>query len=242
MLYGWRGKIGLIYPSGGTAGEVEFHRMAPEGVAVCTTRMLLEGPTPEGLEKMASYTEEAASLLARAEPDVITFGCTTGSLLKGVGYDKEIIRRIETCTGIPALTTSTAVVESLKVLGVKKIDIATPYIDELNQRERVFMEDSGFQVTAIETLKPEDFSELKKPSPRYVRPEQMYKLAKKTLTENADAMFISCTALGLIDIIEHLENDIGRPVITSNQVTMWAALRKINIGDKISGLGQLFKE
>jgi len=239
--YGWRGKIGLIYPAPGLAGEIEFHRMAPEGVAILTTRVLLEKVTPEGLEKMTNYIEEASSLLSQAAPDVIAFGCTTGSLLKGVGYDKEIIQRIETRVGVPAITTSTAVIDSFKALKVKKVAVVTPYFcDELNRREKAFLEDSGFEVISIKSLKPADSHEMEKPHTQYVRPEQMYKLAKETFTASADVMFISCTGLGLIDIIEVIESELERPVITSNQATMWAALRRINISDRISGLGKLF--
>ena len=237
MRFGWRGKIGLIYPAPGIAGEVEFHKMAPEGVAILTTRMPLEKVDAEGLIKMGSYTEQAASLLAQAKPDVIAFCCTTGSLVKGIGYDKEIIRRIENHTGIAAITTSTAVIDSLNTLKVKKIAVATPYPDEVNQREKVFIEDSGFEITAIKGLGVLDPQKMQN-----VRHEEMYRLAKEVFTENADAIFISCTGIAVIDIIEPLEEDLGRPVITSNQATMWAALRKINIGERIEGLGKLFRE
>ena len=108
MRYGWRGKIGLIYPAPGTAGEIEFHKMAPEGVAILTTRMPLEKVDADALIKMGSHTEQAAALLAMAKPHVIAFCCTTGSLVKGIGYDKEIISRIESRVGIAAITTATA--------------------------------------------------------------------------------------------------------------------------------------
>lgn len=241
MLYGWRGKIGLIYPSPGLAGEIEFHRMAPEGVAILTTRIPLEKVTPEGLEKMATHVEEASSLLSHAEPDIIAFCCTTGSLIKGIGYDKELMRRMEASVRIPAITTSTAVLDSFQTLGIERIAISTPYYcDELNQREKAFLKDNGFVVTAIKSLRPSGPDEVERPHTRFVHQEQMYKLVKETFTEDADAVFISCTGLGVMDIIEPLENDLKRPVITSNQATMWLALRKIGVNDKVSGLGQLF--
>jgi len=235
MIYGWRGKIGLIYPAPGLAGEIEFHRMAPEGVAILTTRMPLEKVTPEGLIKMGNYTEQAASLLAQAKPDVIAFCCTTGSLVKGIGYDKEIIDRIESHVGIAAITTATAVLDSLHALKVKKIAVATPYPDEVNQQEKVFMEDSGFEITSIKGLGVLDPQKMQD-----VRHEQMYQLAREIFTESADAIFISCTGISVLDIIEPLEENLKRPVVTSNQATMWAALRKINVGERIDGLGKLF--
>ena len=236
MSYGWRGKIGLIYPAPGTAGEIEFHMMAPEGIAILTTRMPIEKADAEGLIKMGNYTEQAASLLAQAKPDLIVFGCTSGSLVRGMGYDKEIIGRIESQVGIAALTTSTAVIDSLNTLKVRKIAVATPYTDEVNQLEKVFMEDSGFEITSIKGLGVLDPQKMQD-----VQDEQMYQMAKEIFTENADAIFISCTGISVIDIIEPLEEDLKRPVITSNQATMWAALRKINVGERIDGLGNLFK-
>ena len=236
MIYGWRGKIGLVFPAPGLAPEVEFHRKVPEGVGVLTTRVPFEEVTPKGLIKMASYVEEAASLLAQAKPDLIVFACTTGSLVKGVGYDKEIIDRIERRTGISAMTTITAVIESLNNLKSRKIIIATPYSDELNQIEKSFMENSGFEVVSIRGLGL--VNPIKMPE---VRHEQIYKLVKDGFMESADAIFISCTGIGIIDIIGTLERDLRKPVVTSNQATLWAALRKIKVETKIDGLGKLFE-
>lgn len=234
MNYGWRGKIGLIYPAPGIAGDVEFHKMAPDGVAVVTTRMPLDDVTPEGLIKMAEDVEKDAALLAKAKIDVIVFCCTTGSLVKGLGYDKEIIERIESKVGIPAVTTSTAVIESFKFMNTKKVAVSTPYIDEINEKERIFIDDSGFEVTAIKGL-----GVLHADQMQDVRPEQMYRLTKDVFSKDADTVFISCTGISVINIIETLEIDLKRPVITSNQATMWAALRRIDVLEPISGLGKL---
>ena len=94
MVYGWRGKIGLVVPARNLATAIEFHKTVPEGVAVLTVRVPIEEVTLKGVIKMEGYVEEASSLLAQAKPDLIVFACTTGSLAKGTGYDKEIINRI----------------------------------------------------------------------------------------------------------------------------------------------------
>ena len=236
MVHGWRGKIGLVFPAPGMAPEVEFHKKVPEGVAVLTTRVPFEEVTIEGLIKMGSYVDEASSLLAQAKPDVIVFACTTGSLAKGVGYDKEIIDRIEQRTGIPATTTTTAVVDALNSLKVKRIAITTPYSDEVNQAEKAFLENSDFEVTSVKGL---GFVEpLKMPDVRY---EEIYRLVKDNFTEDAEAVFISCTGISVLEIIEPLEEDLRRPVVTSIQASLWAALRKIEVETRIDGLGKLFE-
>ena len=237
MVYvdGWRGRIGLITPSPGSSTEAEFNRYRPEGVAVLTTRIPLKGISVEALTEMNSYVDEAASLLAGAEVDVIVFSCTAGSLLGGPGYDKEIIEGLQKRTGIKVTTTSTGVVEALTALNVRKVAVATPYSREVNQAEKLFLEGSGFQVASIIGPMLSD----PKLVPQILSAE-MYKLSRKANTDDADAMFISCTGLHVMDLIEILERDLGKPVITSNQVTLWAALKKLGIHERIEGLGKLF--
>jgi len=232
---GWRGRIGLITVVSGSSTEAEFNRYVPEGVAVLTTRIPLGGISLEALTEMRSHLDEAASLVAGAEVDVIVFACTAGSLVRGVGYDKEIIEALQSRTGVPVTTTSTGVVKALSALGIKKIAVATPYPDNVNQAEKAFLEGSGFEVTRIKGL---EFLE-----PRLVPqvpPGEMYRLAKEVFSEDVEGVFISCTGLHVDSIIELLEKDLKRPVITSNQVMLWDVLRKIDINEKIEGLGKLF--
>ena len=232
---GWRGRIGLITVVSGSSTEAEFNRYVPEGVAVLTTRIPLGKITVEAHIKMVPYVDEAASLLAGAEVDVIVFADTAGSLVKGAGYDKETIERLQGRTGLPVTTTSTGVVEALSTLNIRKIAVATPYPDDVNQAEKVFLEDSGFEVTRIKGL-----GLLEPRLVPQVPPGEMYRLAKEVFSEDVEGVFISCTGLHVLNIIEILERDLNRPVITSNQVTLWAALRKIHSNGKIEGLGKLF--
>lgn len=237
MVYvdGWRGRIGLITPAPGSSTEAEFNQYRPEGVAVLTTRIPLKGISVEALTEMNSYVDEAASLLAGAEVDVIVFSCTAGSLLGGLGYDKKIIEGLQKRTGIKVTTTSTGLVEALTALEVRKVAVATPYSREVNEAEKLFLEGSGFQVPSIVGPMLSD--------PRLVPqipPAEMYKLSRKADTDDADAMFISCTGLHVMGLVEILERDLGKPVVTSNQVTFWAALKRLGIHERIGGLGKLF--
>lgn len=238
-VYGSRAKIGLIVPAPGCALEMECNEMAPEGVAIVTTRIPLEKATPEFLIKIASYIDGAARLLAAAEPDVIALGCTAGSFIKGIGYDKSIIKSIEEATNITGLTTSTAVLGALTKLRARKISIATPYIDEVNKQEKMFFEANGFNVISIEGLQLGRTSSRDMP---LVEAKTMYGFVKKVYRPECDVIFISCTGLGVISIIEELENELGKPVITSNQATFWAALRIAKVWDPIKGYGKLLRE
>ena len=234
MYYGWRKKIGLIFPSTGNAPEVEFHRFAPEGVAVSTHRVLFERVTPEGLVEMGDRVAEAAKLLATGQPDLLVFACTTGSLIKGLGYDQEIIDRMEQASGVKSITTITAVTEALKVLGAKKLVVPTPYSSQVNEIEKKFLEDSGYEVLAIKGLEYLDPTMMPK-----VTIDQMYRLTEELFTQEADTIFISCTGLGIVDMIPMVERDFRRQVVTSNQCSLWHALRTLSIRDQLP-LGKLF--
>lgn len=234
MYLGWRGKIGLISPGNGTNPECDFHKYAPEGVAVMTQRVLFERVDPEGLKEMGDRVDEAAKLLATGKPDVILFGCTSGSLIMGAGYDRELCRRIEDATGIKAMTTSTAVLMGLKALGTRKLVVSTPYIDKVNEIEKKFLEDNGFEVLSIKGLQNLDPDLMPRTPLR-----QMYHLTKEVLHPDADTIFVSCTGLGVLHGINMMEKDFGLPLITSNQASLWGALRTIGIRDDV-GLGKLF--
>ncbi|RLG84198.1 MAG: maleate cis-trans isomerase [Thermoprotei archaeon] len=235
-MYGWRGRIGLIVPASNTTMEVEFYKMAPDGVSIHTTRVPLQKVNVEELESMEKHLVDAAKLLSMANVDVIVFGCTTGSLIKGIGYDREIIKKLQEETNIPSTTTTTAVIEALKALNANKIALATPYIDEVNEREERFLKDMGFEVVDLKSL-----NILKNIDIGKQIPETVYRLVKSLNYSDADVIFISCTNFRTIEVIEKLEEDLGIPVISSNTASMWMALKLLKIGGMKKKYGKLFE-
>jgi len=235
-MYGWRLRIGLLVPASNTTMESEFWRMAPEGVSVHVARMLLGKVNEEDLLKMEAYVELAAKELATAGVDIIAFGCTTGSLIKGKGYDQAIAEKITAVTGIPGVTTSTAVLEALRALKIGRVAIVTPYIDELNRREAEFIEANGIRVTKIVGLGLLDNLEIG--NQEYYVP---YKMAKSLRLDDCDGLFISCTNFRSIEVIEILEKEMDKPVISSNQATFAAVLKRGGVHlDSVKGYGSLF--
>lgn len=227
-------RIGLLVPSSNTTMEPDFYAMAPRGVTVHTARMRLTRVTPEALILMAEDTERAAGLLADAGVDVIVYGCTTGSLVGGVEWEEDLVRRIGEETGIPAVSTSSAVVDALRSLGAKRIGVATPYSEKLNGLEKRFLEDLGFQVTGIRGLGLLDNLDIGR-----VGRGTLEELVR-SVAEEADAIFVSCTNLPVVGLIEEFEKELDRPVVTSNQASMWAALRgRVNPG--VDGFGELMR-
>ncbi len=152
-LMGWRARIGLIVPDSLIPTEPWFYRVRPRGVSFLTTRMAMgKTTTPENLKKMKEHVIRGAKELASSEVDVIGFCCTSGSFIEGVGYDKKISKEIEDAVNIPATTTTTGFVEALNVLNVKNLVLVTPYIDEINQIEKKFLEAIGIKVHGIGSL------------------------------------------------------------------------------------------
>jgi maleate isomerase len=236
-LYGWRARIGLIIPSSNTTMEPEFSKIMPEGVSVHTARLKLVNVDAESLRKMAERSVEAAEDLATAEVDLIVYGCTTGSLLEGSRWEEELRLRIEKATGITVITTAQAVVKSLKALGARKVSVATPYIEELNEREKRFLEENGFKVIKIKGLGIVKNTEIGKQPPWVA-----YRLALEVARgSDADVLFISCTNFRTLEVINYLEETLQIPVISSNTSTAWLALRTLGIRDSIN-YGKLLRE
>jgi maleate isomerase len=239
-MIGWRAKFGVMVPCGNTTIEPELYRMAPEGVTFHFDRIGLvpEGESPEEVERrLKGYAEEAvlcARNFSKMPLDGIAFGCTSGSLIEGHGHDQKLIKRLGEITPIPITTTSTAVIEALKAMEINKVVVVTPYIREINEKEKLFLEAHGIKVLRIEsipnvTVKPE------------VVPTRVYQLAREIDIPEATGVFISCTALRSIEILEFLEQDSKKPVISSNQATFWKMMKMAGIRPSIKGYGRLLE-
>ncbi len=229
-------RLGIIVPSSNTTMEMEFNKIKPKNASIHAARMKLRKVTAKSLMEMEAEAEKEAMKLADAKVDVIAYGCTTGSLVKGANHATKIEEIIMKATGLPAVATANSVIRALKELNAAKIAVATPYIKELNQLEKTFLQANGFKVTKIIGLEIEDNTEIGK-----LQPQAAYELALKANTPEAEAIFISCTNFRTIEIIEKLERELGKPVISSNIATLWDMLRKIKYKGKIQGYGKLLQ-
>lgn len=232
-MYGWRCRIGLIIPSSNTTMESEFSKFTPEGFSIHASRLPLKKVTERELITMSEEVERCSKLLAQAEVDVIVYGCTSGSFIKGRGYDQELENIISGETGVPAVSTAGAVIEALRTEGFKKIAVATPYIDEINRKEEEFLAEHGIEVSEIKGLDLADNIKIGECGATVA-----YKLGKEVIRSNpqADALFISCTNFRTFGIINTLTQDIEKPVITSNLATLKSTLRKVGLSDTLAKL------
>lgn len=241
-MYGSRARIGLIVPSSNTVCEQEVAALCPEGVAAYAARILFE-PTLDGLRAMKNHVERASlELSSEGISRIIAFCCTVGSLLGGYEGEKEILHLIEKTAGVPAITTAAAVSAAFDVLGARRIAVATPYTSEINRNEKETLELRGLHVTAIRGCHESIAShELENDMIGRLLPQTAYEMGLKVNGEDNQAIFISCTNFRAIEIIERLEKTTGKPVISSNQATLWYALRKLGIKDSIGGYGKLLE-
>jgi maleate cis-trans isomerase len=208
--------------------------MAPGGVTFHSTRMFITASTSQALREMNTDVERGAQLLATADVDVIAFACTTGSLIEGPGYDRALAARISAVAGCATVTTSTAVLDAFAALGVRSLAVATPYTAELNEQVRRFLEGNGFVVAALFGLNIVRGVDLAR-----VATATIQRMARDVDRAAADAVFLSCTNFPAAQVADTIENELGKPVVTSNQATLWAALRRAGIRDRMQGFGRL---
>ncbi len=235
----WRARIGTIIPVSNTTNETEFNRMKPDGVTVHFTRVPLHGnPAEDDFQDMLSHAGDASEGLAAAGADVIAYGCTSGSMICPAD---RLIGTMEDASGKPAISTAGAIIQALKALGIKRLSMATPYSDATNEKECAFIERHGFEVVAMKGLGlGRTLEKIQKMS--RVSPSEIYAHAKSVDREDSEAILICCTDFGSAGVVEDLEKDLGKPVITSNTASFWGALRRAGIDDKIEGYGQLFRQ
>jgi maleate isomerase len=226
-------RIGMIYPAAGRS-EKEFERLAPSGVEVHITRISFEHEEISQLLKMENNLEQAAELLGQVGVDIILFNCTTGSLIRGRGYDRKLIGKMEAKTGIQSMTTATAVLMALEHLGAKRISLITAYPQTITEIEVKYLEDNGFEVIRSFGANITDPFEQAAKEPSF-----WYGLSLDNFAEDSDVLFISCAGIKVVDYISVLEKKLGVPVLTSNQAAMWACLQKIKTSS-VTGFGKLF--
>jgi maleate isomerase len=236
IVYGSH-RLGVLVPSGNSVAETELRAMLPDEVTMLTTRLALRGSSEPELMAMLGDLDGAASLLGHAEPDLIAFHCTAVSTFTP-HMAGEIRGRILAATGRPAIATADAILAAFRVLGTRRVLLVTPYTEAVHQREVLFLMDSGLTVAGGSCLGVDTNIEMACIAPAVIA-EQVRAAATGV---SADACFISCTAIRSAGLISELEASLGMPVITSNQVLAWHALRVLGVRRPVTGFGRLFHQ
>lgn len=235
--YSYRAKLGLIVPPTNTVNEAEWMQMMPPGVTFHTHRMRLHGAGEH--DRLMADLAGVVDLLGQSGADAIAYACTAGSMTIPASRLPE---EASAATGRRILTTSAALVDALNALGAKRISIATPYAQATNDHEVEFLHAHGIETLAIAGLGigaggPHEFVRIARTPLESVRDH-----ALGVFDPASDALLIACTDFPTLPLISPLEDDLGVPVVTSNQATLWAMLRAVGIDDRLTGMGRLLAE
>jgi len=185
---------------------------------------------------MEEDLEYACRLISSVFPEAVAYACTSGSFIKGLSWDQQIMKKIESLVGCPAVTTSSAMLQALKEMKINNLAVATPYIDRINEEEKKFFQNNGFHVPVIKGLQITDAEILHAQTP-----DTIYEMVIGLDGDNVDGFFISCTDFRAMEVIDLVEKKTGKPVVTSSQATLWALLKLVNYKGSISGYGKLLE-
>jgi maleate isomerase len=232
-----RAKIGYVLLGSEQTIEDDVMTLRPSGVGTHFTR--LNSPDQITNETLAAQKDQlaacAGSLIPDASLDVICYACTSGSLV--IGEDNVFAELRKGAPDAEPTSLITGVIRALKAVGARRIVVGTPYLDEINAREKTYLEAAGFEILDIQGLNIELDSDMVRVTPDYLK-----SFALSLDRPDADAIFISCGGLRTLDVIGAIEAACGKPAICSNQAMIWDTLRLAGIDDTIEGYGQLMAE
>ena len=219
-------RVGLIVPANNTTMERELVAWLPEG-ATCMTLRISRGKGPLMLADIPAYIARTTSLAATfaEEPiDIVVYGCTAAGILAGPNRDAEIAAALTRITGKPTVTTASSMVDSLHHAGAREVALVTPYQDLVNERLEAFLAASGIHVHRLSSFGAASTDELAE-----ITGEQIAGLARATMDDDCDALFIACSQLPTHAILGGLAREFGRPVLSSIQATAWRARQALGL-------------
>jgi maleate isomerase len=234
-----RARLGVIVPSVNTVVEPWFSRVCPPGVTVHAARMFLDNNlTRESLVRMdREEGMRGVKQIMSCKPASVAYCCTASSIVQGLEYDGRLNHELHQAAGVPAFTATSGIIEALRAVGAKRIAVCSPYTKAIDDAEHVFFSAAGFEIMGSAHLGIADAFGLADPTP-----EDIYALWKKSWRDGADASLITCLNMNSQDVVERIEAESGKPVITSTQATLWKLLRTAGVADQIKGYGRLLAE
>lgn len=232
-----RRRIGLLVLATDHTSERDFAVMTPTAeVGVYATRIAYANPTtPDNLRAMQPGLTAAAALILPDEPlDALCYACTSAAV--AIGDDAVDAALQAAKPGTPVVTPPAAARAAFAALAVWRIALLTPYTRETTAPMAAYFEQHGFEIVRASCLGLDDDRTMARISPDAIRAA-----AVAAMPADAEALFISCTALRAAGVAEAIEAAIGRPVVTSNQASVWRCLRLAGIERPLAGYGRLLR-
>jgi maleate isomerase len=230
-------RLGLLVPSSNSTQEPEFVQMLPASVSLHVTRLSLSRIDPESTVNIVAELEKESRKLGDAAVDIVVLAATAPSTRMGKGYDAQLIRRMEEASGKPATTAATAMLDAFAALGVRRVALAAAWSETTNKWVAAFLESHGIEVLSQVAMGVVSNNEVGR-----LHPDTAFEHGRQTDRKEADALFLACGNWWTAAIVEKLEQAAGKPVLTTNNMTLWHALKKIGVTEGVQGYGGLLRQ
>ena len=230
-------RVGLITLASDFRIEKDFNNVIyGKDIDLYCNRIKCYNPlTNETLKKMADDIPNVTKeILPDQKLDCVAYGCTSGTIAAGYQSIFEKVNLVKPNTKVT--TPITSAIHALKALGINNLSIFTPYTDEINQSVINYFKIEG----GIEILELSYFDIASDLDIGKVDPQHVFETLTKIDLSKSDALFVSCTALPVLSVINELEKKINKVVLSSNQTLIWDTLKEINYNNKVEGFGELF--
>lgn len=217
-MYGWRGRIGLMLPYDNAVIEPEFAQSLPTGVSAHVIRT-----TKTDRKELAEESLLMAPTMKQLRANIALYCCNASSFIQGRQWHDEFLQRFQSAAGIPTESANSAMTKLLKRRNVTRVSVVSPYPQWLLEPLAKFVTDSGFEVANIIGLG------LEPPDINVLGPEHSYRYAKQSDVPTADGILIVATNFRTLEVLPFLEQELCKPVVSSNQALMWMAHQMLRI-------------
>lgn len=230
--------IGLIVPPGHGRVPSDARLLYGDRIDFIARGLGIAAISPAGFNPVIDAIVDNALKLRDAGAQAISMMGTSISFYRGAAFTDDLRARMQEATGVPCTSMSHAIVAALRELRVRRVAVASSYIDELNDRLTDYLAAHGFEVTAIEGMSLTGVEEVAAvdPATLLAHADAVYRK-----DPSADGVFISCGGLLTLDVIAPLEQMLGRPVTASSPAGFWDVVRLAGLDPASPGFGSLFE-
>lgn len=231
-MIGWRARIGFLLPADNAVLEHEVNRLPLPGISFHIARMF-----PLELGKLPEDALQHIPSLKECHVNFMVYACAASSFMFGPEANRDLEQEIKDRSGLDAVTATSSMVLSLKALGIKKVALATPYWRELDEKLLAYFAAGEVKVVHIESLQLDNWEAMNNQPA-----DAVYRLVKRADHPDAEGLLILSTNLPTFEVLQTLEQDLRKPVVSTNQGMIWVACRRLGIRDSLEGYGRLWKE